>query len=95
MFGNKRLKAEIKELQAELDRYKYKFYSTVDEYNALVDRANAQRRQFERLAQSNNHTTPFNQKDIRSLIRLCHPDKHNNSESSTRLTTILLAMRAN
>ena len=95
MFGNKKLKAEIKELKSELDHYKYKFFNAVDEYNELADKANSQRREFAALMQANNHAAPFSQKDIRSLIRLCHPDKHNNSEASTRLTTILVTMRAN
>ncbi len=35
----------------------------------------------------------FSQEDIKALIRLCHPDKHNGSEAATRLTGKLLEMR--
>lgn len=30
---------------------------------------------------------------IKQLIHLCHPDKHNNSETSTEITRRLIAMR--
>lgn len=32
--------------------------------------------------------------DLSAMIRLCHPDKHNNSETANRITKILLEMRA-
>lgn len=35
----------------------------------------------------------FSQDEIKALIRLCHPDKHNGSEAATRLTGKLLEMR--
>ncbi|TKW65207.1 MAG: J domain-containing protein [Paracoccus denitrificans] len=35
----------------------------------------------------------FTQDEIKALIRLCHPDKHNGSEAATRLTGKLLEMR--
>lgn len=35
----------------------------------------------------------FSQKEIETLIRLCHPDKHNNSTSATDITQRLLSIR--
>lgn len=35
----------------------------------------------------------FSAEEINQLIRLCHPDKHNNSKSSTEITQKLLQMR--
>lgn len=31
---------------------------------------------------------------VSAMIRLCHPDKHNNSETANRITKLLLEMRA-
>ncbi len=36
---------------------------------------------------------PFNKEDTRALLALCHPDKHGNSKSATRITQMLLEMR--
>lgn len=43
-----------------------------------------------------NRPTPqpqFSQEDIKSMVRLCHPDKHANSETANRITKVLLAAR--
>ena len=31
--------------------------------------------------------------DLSTMIHLCHPDKHNNSETANRITKLLLEMR--
>jgi hypothetical protein len=35
----------------------------------------------------------FSKNEIMSLIKLCHPDRHGNSEPSNKLTAILIKMR--
>ena len=35
----------------------------------------------------------FSQDEIKTLIRLCHPDKHGNRQSAVRITQKLLSMR--
>lgn len=35
----------------------------------------------------------FTQDEIEAMIRLCHPDKHNNSTAATTATQKLLALR--
>lgn len=35
----------------------------------------------------------FSPDEIDTMIRLCHPDKHNNSQASNRITAKLLEMR--
>jgi len=35
----------------------------------------------------------FSDKDMKTLIHLCHPDKHNNSKMSVDMTSNLLKMR--
>ena len=37
--------------------------------------------------------TPLSADQIKALLRLCHPDKHGNSELATRTTQWLLSMR--
>lgn len=37
--------------------------------------------------------TGLGEKDIKALLSLCHPDKHNNSQLATRMTQRLLEMR--
>lgn len=42
-----------------------------------------------------NNVSGFSEEDIRSMINLCHPDKHNGKESATRITQMLIAHRDN
>lgn len=37
--------------------------------------------------------SPLSAKEIKSLLSLCHPDKHNNSVISNRMTQLLLKLR--
>lgn len=38
-------------------------------------------------------TSQFTSEEIKTLIGLCHPDKHNGSISANKMTTRLLALR--
>ena len=53
-------------------------------WNDLVDRIN------EKGGEQFLNSTQFTKSNIRELIILCHPDKHNNSDLSTRVTKKLL-----
>lgn len=46
-----------------------------------------------RLAAIGNQRTALSKRDIDRLIRLCHPDRHGNSEASVEMTQKLLSMR--
>lgn len=46
-----------------------------------------------RLADIRDKGITFSQDEIRTLIRLCHPDKHNDSDSATTMTQRLLELR--
>lgn len=38
-------------------------------------------------------TSVFTQEEIQAMIRLCHPDKHNNSDTANNITKKLLSVR--
>jgi len=38
-------------------------------------------------------TSAFTQEEIQAMIRLCHPDKHNNSDTANNITKKLLSVR--
>lgn len=40
-----------------------------------------------------NDGVVLSQNDIKDLLTLCHPDKHQNSDTSVRVTKFLLGMR--
>lgn len=65
------------------------------EYNALVQRINDLGGEaFLKHAKiPNSDVSGFSEEDIRSMIYLCHPDKHNNSSSATRITQMLIVLR--
>lgn len=73
--------------------YHGKYSSLLQEYNALVDMINKKGgRQF--LDHAVIAPPPqFTQEEIRILIQLCHPDKHNGKESAANITKKLLALR--
>lgn len=61
------------------------------DWNKLVDRINA--KGGEAFLESDPKQSQFSQQEIDTLIRLCHPDKHNNSASSNEITKKLLSLR--
>jgi predicted ATP-dependent Lon-type protease len=60
----------------------------IDDYNGLVDRYNILSNKVVEMG-----NTALSKEEINSLIRLCHPDKHNGKESASRMTQKLLEMR--
>ena len=79
---NAQLKTELDELQIDISVQKF----FVSEYRREISRLRVEVRRM-------NTPTQFNSEEIKSLIRLCHPDKHNNSDTATRMTQKLLGMR--
>lgn len=64
-----------------------------DKWNALIKRINAKGGE-----QFLEHgvikpSAQFTEEELSKLIRLCHPDKHNNSLTSNEMTVRLLAMK--
>lgn len=68
-------------------------------YNNLVDKANQVFHQIDywqklyQKASSNSGPKQFTQDELRTLIQLCHPDKHQGKESAVAITQKLLRLR--
>lgn len=75
--------------------------SLIERYNNLIDEWNGLVRQInERGGQAfldgqmpSQQNTQFSEAELRTLLSLCHPDKHGGKESATRITQKLIAMR--
>lgn len=77
--------------------YQSKYSSLLKEYNALVDVINKKGGEhFLKYGVIPKHTTidaNFTPEEIKTLINLCHPDKHNGKESAVEITKKLLTLR--
>lgn len=75
--------------------YRDKYASLLDEFNKLVDVINKKGgKQFlDHGVLPQNLPDQFSQEEIRTLINLCHPDKHNGKESAVEITKKLLNLR--
>jgi len=70
------------------------YLSLLKKWNALVDRINKHGGEaiFNRPAQTKS-VPQFNKDEIRALLQLVHPDKHDGKESAVRMTQKLLQLR--
>jgi hypothetical protein len=68
------------------------YRALLSQWNSLVARINKHGGEaiFDRPAKA---TPQFTDDEIRSLIQLCHPDRHNGKESAVRMTQKLTGMR--
>ena len=48
---------------------------------------------YQELAKSKDVNSQFSAEEIKQMIRLCHPDKHANSATSTEITKKLLSFK--
>lgn len=69
----------------EMECAQVKYAALVAQWNSLVRRVNARG-----VIESSN---PFDKKDIRKLLSLCHPDKHGGSEVAEEMTRKILKLR--
>lgn len=69
----------------------YEFRKLVKQWNELVDRINE--KGGEEFLNSSPKSNQFTKQEIDSMIRLCHPDRHDNSRISNEITQKLLKMR--
>lgn len=73
-----------------IDRYN----NLIDEWNELVRKINERGGQaFLDGTAPNQQNNQFSEAELRTLLSLCHPDKHGGKESATRITQKLIAMR--
>jgi hypothetical protein len=92
VFGRKR----IQELEAELSIAHNALSTLTRKHAALIKKWNAliiEHNNGNWVRPSRQHSTQFSQDDIRRLIQLCHPDKHDSSKTAVEMTQKLLAMR--
>lgn len=93
-------KAKYRKVCEERDRALFRVTSEINDYNKLALEYNVLLKKAkelkERLAiaeQGSNQGKNLTKDDIKRLIALCHPDKHNNSEMATKMTQKLLEIR--
>lgn len=86
--SNVKLCVDNMKLTDTLDAYRSRFFALLEKHNKLVSTINDKGGQ-----QFLDGKPQFTQDEIRTLITLCHPDKHNNKESAKTVTQKLLAMR--
>lgn len=65
--------------------YRRKYMELLNSTNITIDRLH-------RLLRA-NPAPQFNADEIARLVRLCHPDRHNNSEASVKMTQKLMSLR--
>jgi hypothetical protein len=84
-----------KEHQNRINHITLEYRQLLRDYNNLVCRINILGGEaFLKHAKiPNNNVSGFSAEDIRSMINLCHPDKHNGKKSATRITQMLIAHR--
>lgn len=77
------------ELKEAFDDAVLKYEILIDKWNNLVERIN--RKGGEKFL--NSEPAQFTPGEIKTLIKLCHPDKHGGSEDAKDITVKLLKMR--
>ena len=80
-------------LKLKLETANRKYEYLVDTHNALVKRINKLGGQDFLLRAERGENSQFSSDEISQLIKLCHPDKHNCSQTATAITQKLLSMR--
>ena len=76
----------------KLNRLKDGYKEVVSEYDALIDKYNLLVRKYNS-SRGQKNDTQFSKDELQDLLRLCHPDKHNNSEKATKVTQKILELR--
>jgi hypothetical protein len=73
-------KRKYREAVYAANGWKEAYENVLRERNELVNRINS------------GEFSPLTEDDARRIIRLCHPDKHNNSKASNEITAKLLGI---
>ena len=85
------LLAKMSELELQLYSLRVKHNKLLEDWNEVVRTINARGGQAFLDGEVTN--SEFSQEEIKTLIQLCHPDKHAGKESAVRLTQKLLTLR--
>lgn len=85
-----KLERDIAQLEADRDYYKR-------EWNALVERINAKGGEnflrYGSIYPTQPTFVPFTDSELRKLLMLCHPDKHDGKELAVEMTKKLNSLR--
>lgn len=83
--------SKYKKLEIEFFALRFQYAAHVEKWNALVKRINA--KGGEAFLESTTPAPQFSDEEIKTLLQLCHPDKHAGKDSATRITQKLLSLR--
>ena len=72
-------------------RYSRKYDKLLDEWNALIEKINA--KGGEAFLNKSDVSLQFSDEDLKRLLMLCHPDKHDGKQMAIDMTQKLIAMR--
>lgn len=93
-------KSKYDKLRREYEYLELKYNQRLQSWNRLVERINNKggeeflvHGEIPRKSQPNKPQKQLDDAMIQRLLRLCHPDKHNNSETSNEVTKWLLSQR--
>lgn len=96
-------KSKYEEVVNKLERIEFDRGFEIMRYNGLVEDYNRLVRWIKKrggvdvidqaIAIARQPASTFTNDEIKTLIRLCHPDKHNGSVAANSITTKLLKMR--
>lgn len=74
--------------------YRSRYEQLLKQYNDLIKRVNQKGGdQFLKYGSIQPQGAQISQDEIKTLIQLCHPDKHNGKESAVEITKKLLSLR--
>ena len=90
-----KLEDKYKNMTSTASHYQSKYLALLMEWNSTVEKINMRTGSWEFIETGviPQGATQLSQDDIRSLIQLVHPDKHEGKESAVRLTQVLLKLR--
>ena len=88
------------ELQVEFLTKHRKYTTLLDKYNGLLDEWNDLINEInakggEAFLKGKNQPTQFTDEEIKKLLILCHPDKHNGKPLATEMTALLNKLKGN
>lgn len=87
------LGVDYKENNLMLKEDLYSHKRLIKKQQDIIELYESELRTLERNQLKQNSTGQFTDSEIKSLISLCHPDKHNGKASATNITQKLLKMR--
>lgn len=85
------LQSTVTKLQAQLLASRLELAVHIREWNALVERINA--KGGEDFLSGKTQAKQLSEEDIKRLLMLCHPDKHDGKPMAVEMTKKLLALR--